>query len=281
MHTQSIATVTVFSSPRPTHDHRNWQLCPSMIKSSMMETRHEGLLTYVYGIYWNFLDPSHSLWNRERELQRQRYPWIHRTGFKHWLLPYRHCSMWFWILTFRSLILIFCLLRRVRKWRKHPYRHSGERTDQVRVVYHNQVLEWQPRGGNTGEFEQGAFSLFLNYSIEIFLLYLARDKAARLVSNPLTYTHWEWRLWEYLVRVWAIQAGRINKVRFAVSLAGWLSLNYCFRSIGVSNFTLEDIQKLLKTAHVKPAVNQVSLSSPTDHCDRELIPMMTDWVAPI
>jgi hypothetical protein len=30
-----------------------------------------------------------------------------------------------------------------------------------------------------------------------------------------------------------------------------------FRSIGVSNFTVEDLQKLLKIAHVKPAVNQV------------------------
>ncbi|EIN12819.1 Aldo/keto reductase [Punctularia strigosozonata HHB-11173 SS5] len=29
------------------------------------------------------------------------------------------------------------------------------------------------------------------------------------------------------------------------------------RSIGVSNFTLEDLRELLKTAHVKPAVNQI------------------------
>jgi diketogulonate reductase-like aldo/keto reductase len=35
------------------------------------------------------------------------------------------------------------------------------------------------------------------------------------------------------------------------------SLNYFFRSIGVSNFTVEDLTKLLKIAHVKPAVNQV------------------------
>jgi diketogulonate reductase-like aldo/keto reductase len=31
------------------------------------------------------------------------------------------------------------------------------------------------------------------------------------------------------------------------------------KSIGVSNFTVEDLQKLLKTAHVKPAVNQIRL----------------------
>jgi len=31
------------------------------------------------------------------------------------------------------------------------------------------------------------------------------------------------------------------------------------KSIGVSNFTVEDLQKLLKIAHVKPAVNQISL----------------------
>ena len=36
------------------------------------------------------------------------------------------------------------------------------------------------------------------------------------------------------------------------------SLNKCLRSIGVSNFTVENLQKLLKIAHIKPAVNQVS-----------------------
>lgn len=35
-----------------------------------------------------------------------------------------------------------------------------------------------------------------------------------------------------------------------------------YRSIGVSNFTLEDLQKLNKTASVTPAVNQVSLLHP-------------------
>ena len=45
------------------------------------------------------------------------------------------------------------------------------------------------------------------------------------------------------------------------------SLNHCFRSIGVSNFTLEDLQRLVKIAHIKPAVNQVSLFITTDHCD--------------
>ena len=55
-------------------------------------------------------------------------------------------------------------------------------------------------------------------------------------------------------------------------LVSWLSLIISFRSIGVSNFTLDDLQKLLKIAHVKPAVNQVSLFT-ADHCDLELIPM--------
>ena len=55
----------------------------------------------------------------------------------------------------------------------------------------------------------------------IILLYLARDKAARLVSNPWSFVRWEWRLWECLVRVWKIQAGGINKVRFLPSLAGF------------------------------------------------------------
>jgi uncharacterized protein related to proFAR isomerase len=32
------------------------------------------------------------------------------------------------------------------------------------------------------------------------------------------------------------------------------------RSIGVSNFTVEQLQKLLKTAVIRPAVNQVSPS---------------------
>lgn len=32
------------------------------------------------------------------------------------------------------------------------------------------------------------------------------------------------------------------------------------RSIGVSNFTVEDLQEVLKVAKVKPAVNQVSWS---------------------
>jgi len=31
------------------------------------------------------------------------------------------------------------------------------------------------------------------------------------------------------------------------------------KSIGVSNFTVEDLQKLLKIAHIKPAVNQIQL----------------------
>ena len=68
-----------------------------------------------------------------------------------------------------------------------------------------------------------------------------------------------------------------------VSLIPWFSLNFFFfRSIGVSNFTVEDLQNLLKIAHVKPAVNQVSPLH--HHCglkhNRELIPM-TDSIAPI
>ena len=58
------------------------------------------------------------------------------------------------------------LLRRVRERRKHSYRHTEERTDQVRVVHHKQVLEWQYRGGSTNESEQGTavpiFSLLYN-----------------------------------------------------------------------------------------------------------------------
>jgi diketogulonate reductase-like aldo/keto reductase len=42
---------------------------------------------------------------------------------------------------------------------------------------------------------------------------------------------------------------------------GGLSKIKCInRSIGVSNFTLEDLQELLKTADVKPAVNQVTVN---------------------
>ena len=39
----------------------------------------------------SILDSIYCLWNRERE-QGQRYSWVHRTGFRHWVLPYRHCS---------------------------------------------------------------------------------------------------------------------------------------------------------------------------------------------
>ena len=54
----------------------------------------------------------------------------------------------------------------------------------------------------------------------------------------------------------------------------WFSLNYYLRSIGVSNFAVDDLRKLLKIAHVKPAVNQVSLFI-TDHYD--LNPIMSGY----
>ena len=58
-------------------------------------------------------------------------------------------------------------------------------------------------------------------------------------------------------------------VEFFHGFSRWLFLSssYCSRSIGVSNFTLENLQKLLKTAHVKPAVNQVTPLFTADHYD--------------
>ena len=53
------------------------------------------LTCYWYGILKISLDPCHCLWNLYRELQRQRYPWIHRTGFEHRFPSYWHRSMWF------------------------------------------------------------------------------------------------------------------------------------------------------------------------------------------
>ena len=38
-----------------------------------------------------------------------------------------------------------------------------------------------------------------------------------------------------------------------------ISLFPAFRSIGVSNFSIEDLEELLKTAKVIPAVNQVGI----------------------
>ena len=57
------------------------------------------------------------------------------------------------------------LLRGVRKRRKHPYRHSEKGTDQVKFVYHKQVLEWQSRGGITGESEKGNSSTNFFFAI--------------------------------------------------------------------------------------------------------------------
>ena len=163
--------MAIFSSTRPTYDHRTWihpQLCRSMIKSSMMETRHEpNYPQWPTGMEcWKILDPSHCLRNRERELQRQRYPRIHRTGFKHWLLPYRHCSMWvMWILNSRSLI-IFCY-EGYENEESVPIaiRESGLARSELYITskYWNGNLE----GAIRASLNKVLFS-FLDYSIEYF-----------------------------------------------------------------------------------------------------------------
>jgi hypothetical protein len=69
-------------------------------------------------------------------------------------------------------------------------------------------------------------------------------------------------------------------VGLMTSLLYLSSLSYCFRSIGVSNFTVEHLQRLLKIAHVKPAVNQVfPLHRRLPRY--ELVNFMTDKFTPI
>ena len=65
-----------------------------------------------------------------------------------------------------------------------------------------------------------------------------------------------------------------------MAFSSWFSLFHCFRSIGVSNFTVEHLQKILKIAHVKPAVNQVCRFI-TDHELKHELIIMTDSFAPI
>ena len=53
----------------------------------------------------------------------------------------------------------------------------------------------------------------------------------------------------------------LTKFIWCLSWLNFVPTKLLFRSIGVSNFNIEVLQRLLKIAHVKPAVNQVFLSS--------------------
>jgi len=54
----------------------------------------------------------------------------------------------------------------------------------------------------------------------------------------------------------AIEKGEFERTWWGFE---WAKQEGLTKSIGVSNFTVEDLQKLLKIAHVKPAVNQIRL----------------------
>ena len=61
-------------------------------------------------------------------------------------------------------------------------------------------------------------------------------------------------------RVWENQGRRTRKVISVIFPLANFFIHWTLRSIGVSNFSIKDLEELLKTAKVVPAVNQVSLT---------------------